>query len=306
MNRWPRSLRSLRSLRTAATLLLVASSGTLALAAAVDLEALYSKAEDLIRYTDDVNGVKALIRQGMDVKRASANSQGRTLLFTAASEAKMPMIDALLAAGADPDARDDEGMTALRHVAWTGKDPVAVTKRLLAAKADPNLRADDDWTPLIQAMYADAEVAVPLGEALLAGGADASVINDEGNSALTLAAGRGHVALIAPLVAAGAVIDGRDGDGVTALWTAARAGRTDVAEALLKAGADPDLGDEKNTTPLMKAAQGDFPEMVRLLLERCARRELADSFFHWTAMKFAKSDAVRQALQTAPGPACRR
>ena len=108
----------------------------------------------------------------------------------------------------------------------------------------------------------------------------------------------------APLVKAGAAVDGRDGDGVTALWTAAKEGRTDVAEALLKAGADPNLGDDKETTPLMKAAQGDHPEMVRLLLERCARRDLADSFFHWTAMKFAKSDAVRQALQTAPGPGC--
>ena len=53
--------------------------------AAADREVLYSKAEDLIRYTDDVKGLSALIAQGVDVKRPSKNSQGRTLLFSAAT-----------------------------------------------------------------------------------------------------------------------------------------------------------------------------------------------------------------------------
>jgi hypothetical protein len=34
--------------------------------AAADREMLYSKAEDLIRYTDDVKGLRALIAQGAD------------------------------------------------------------------------------------------------------------------------------------------------------------------------------------------------------------------------------------------------
>ena len=104
--------------------------------AAADREMLYSKAEDLIRYTDDVKGLSALIGQGVDVKRPSKNSQGRTLLFSAATEGKIAMMDVVLKAGADPNAKDEDGMTALRHVAWTGKNQVNVTKRLIAAKAD--------------------------------------------------------------------------------------------------------------------------------------------------------------------------
>src|SRR6202045_2816476 len=118
--------------------------------AAVDREVLYGKAADLIRYTDDVKGLSALIAQGVDVKRPSKNSQGRTLLFSAATEGKTAMMDVVLKAGADPNAKDESGMTALRHVAWTGNNQVNVTKRLIAAKADVNIAADDDWTPLIQ------------------------------------------------------------------------------------------------------------------------------------------------------------
>jgi hypothetical protein len=42
------------------------------------------KAEDLIRYTDDVKGLSALIAQGVDVKRPGKNSQGRTFAGAAA------------------------------------------------------------------------------------------------------------------------------------------------------------------------------------------------------------------------------
>lgn len=65
------------------------------------------------------------------------------------------MMDVLLKAGADPNAQDEDGMTALRHVAWTGKNQVNAAKCLIAAKADVNLAADDAWTPLIQTMYDD-------------------------------------------------------------------------------------------------------------------------------------------------------
>jgi len=272
--------------------------------AAADREALYAKAEDLIRYTDDVKGLSALIAQGVDVKRPGKNSQGRTLLFSAATEGKIAMMDVMLKAGADPNAQDESGMTALRDAAWTGKNPLNATKRLIAAKADVNLVADDGWTPLIQVMYADPAVAVPVAQVLLQAGADASIVNKEGNSALMLASHRDMPVLIPALVKAGADVNegGRDG---TALVVAADEGHIAVVRALLEAKADPNLGGRHDETPLMKAAQRDHVEVIALLVAHCARTDLVDSFFKWNALKFAKTDAARSAIQAGKGAACK-
>jgi uncharacterized protein len=274
-------------------------------AAAADRELLYVKAEELIQYTNDVKGLSALIAQGVDVKKPGKNSQGRTLLTSASTEGKIPMMDVLIKAGADPNAKDEDGMTALRHVAWSGKNQVNATKRLIAAKADVNIAADDDWTPLIQDMYNDASVAVPLAQILLQAGADASVVNNEGNSAVMLAAERGMAVLIAPLVKAGGDINQRGRDG-TALGLAADKGQVEVVKALLDAGANPDLGSRDNKTPLMNAAGRDRLDVIALLLAHCARTDLVDSFFKWNAAKFAKSDAARNAIQAGGGDNCRK
>ena len=302
-SQWQSSRYLGRSIAIAALLCLTFTSIPAPVAAA-DREMLYGKAEDLIRYTDDVKGLSALIAQGVDVKRPGKNSQGRTLLISAATEGKIAMMDVLLKAGADPNAKDESGMTALRQVAWTGKNPAAATRRLIAAKADVNLPANDNWTPLIQVMYADPAVAVPVAQLLLHAGADASIVNNEGNTALMLAADRGMPVLIPALVKAGADINARGRDG-TSLVIAAEKGQTAVVQALLEADADPNLGTKDNQTPLMKAAARDHVEIITLLLAHCARTDLVDSFFKWNAMKFAKSDAAKSALQAGKGANCK-
>ena len=137
-------------------------------------------------------------------------------------------------------------------------------RRLIAARPDVNLTADDDWTPLIQVMYADPAVAVPVAQLLLQAGADASIVNNEGNSALMLASHRDMPVLIPALVKAGADINERGRDG-TSLVVAADEGHTAVVRALLDANADPNLGDRHDETPLMKAAKKDHVEIIALL-----------------------------------------
>src|SRR6202795_3920846 len=137
-------------------------------------------------------------------------------------------------------------------------------------------------------MYADPAVAVPVAQVLLQAGADASVVNNEGNSALMLASHREMPVLIPALVKGGADINERGRDG-TPLGVAAEEGHAAVVRALLEAQADPNLGGRHDETPLMKAAQKDHVEIIALLLAHCPRTDLVDTFFKWNALKFAKA-----------------
>jgi len=74
--------------------------------------------------------------------------------------------------------------------------------------------------------------------ALLEAGADANARNDEGLSALALAAQSGHSEVAAALLELGADVDARTGLDDTPLMMAARHGDPETVEVLIDAGAD--------------------------------------------------------------------
>ncbi len=103
---------------------------------------------------------------------------------------------ALLAAGADVNARSANDLSVLPlHSAVAGDhdDVVAV---LLDAGADVNATQRHGWTPLHGAAQNGVDATV---DRLLAGGADRAARNDDGKSAADLAAAAGHEALAARL-----------------------------------------------------------------------------------------------------------
>jgi uncharacterized protein len=148
------------------------------------------------------------------------------------------------------------------------KDAAAV-KKLLKDGADVNASQGDGMTALHwAALNGDAELASML---LYAGANVGAKTRLGGYTPLHLAAQIGNAAVIAPLVAAGAQVGALTATGATALMQAAHSGSADSVRILLENGADPNVKETANgQTALMFAAASDRTDVVKLLLARGA------------------------------------
>ena len=157
----------------------------------------------------------------------------------AAMRGDVDRVAALLRSGADVNAAQGDGMTALHWAAYNGQ--VALAETLLAAGADLEaVTRIGDYTPLHHAArHGFADVV----EALLSAGAAVEAATSTGAArALHLAAASGRQAAVRALLTGGAEVDAREEQwGQTPLMFAAAAGRTDVVRALVEHGADPAL-----------------------------------------------------------------
>ena len=93
-----------------------------------------------------------------------------------------------------------------------------------------------------------------MADLLLTWGVNVNAQDEEGVTALMIAARDGNAALVQRLLDRGATVDVRTRLGWTALTYAALQGYPHVARRLLSAGADPTLRDRSGWTPLMHAS----------------------------------------------------
>jgi ankyrin repeat protein len=151
----------------------------------------------------------------------------------AASKGDKVQIERLLKSGADVNAQQADGATALQWAAYRGDAKLA--ELLLKAGAKPGLANHDGATPLwLAAMRGDAAVI----EALLKGGADANEQLPLGRRPLMLAARSGHIDAVRALLEHGADVNASEADrGTTALMQAADQGHADVLKELIQHGA---------------------------------------------------------------------
>jgi ankyrin repeat protein len=157
----------------------------------------------------------------------------------AAMQGDVGEVRGLLREGADVNAAQGDGMTALHWAAEVGNAELAEV--LLYAGA--NVRAVTrlgDYTPLHLAARGGRTDVVRV---LLAAGADAQAPTATGAARpLHFAARGGDPEIVSLLIAAGAQVDAIETQrGQTPLMFAASAGRLDAVKALLAAGADPNV-----------------------------------------------------------------
>jgi ankyrin repeat protein len=96
----------------------------------------------------------------------------------------------------------------------------------------------------------------------------------EGQTALHLAAAKGHGSTVNLLLDRDANIDAKDQDNSTPLHLAAAKGHDSTVNLLLDAGADIDAKDQDNSTPLHLAAMNQHKQVVMLLIKRGADHKI--------------------------------
>lgn len=147
-------------------------------------------------------------------------------------------VRALLKQGADVNAVQGDGVTALHWAAIRGDAELATM--LLVAGGNPRAQTRfGAYTPLhVAAEYGHATVV----RTLVRAGADARATTSTGATALMLAAGSGDTDAISALLEVGADVNAREADrGHTALMFAAAANRVAAVKLLLKRQADPSI-----------------------------------------------------------------
>jgi hypothetical protein len=119
------------------------------------------------------------------VDSAGGVKPGVTPLMLAIGRGDIAQAQALLAAKADPNARDSSGWTALMYASYRGQSPELI-QMLLASGADPNLRSEMGQTALMAAVLGTNET-VAVARALISSGADVNAQDWNGENAIMLA-----------------------------------------------------------------------------------------------------------------------
>jgi ankyrin repeat protein len=166
-------------------------------------------------------------------------TNGKTPLMSAARQGDVAAVARMISAGADVNASNAGGATALMFASLNG-DP-KVTSLLVRAGADTDSKAKLGWTALaLAAVKGHTEVA----EVLLDAGANQGVRDAYGWTPLMRAVDRRRADVVRLLLASpGADLALRQEDGATALHIAAAGGDLEIVRLLVSRGADGSLED---------------------------------------------------------------
>jgi ankyrin repeat protein len=194
-------------------------------------------------YSPDAPLVKLLLDAGADPSTSGWSqliAKGLSPLVAATDAAYGPKKVALLvAAGAEVNARDASGQTALHRAVRSGDNARAAEtiSALLAAKAEVNARDKDGVTPLWIAASAHGGKA-SIVELLVHAGADVNLAASDGSTPLMEAAGEGDEKTVAVLLQSRANMAAKDSRGKTAL-DYARSREREASVALLERATAP-------------------------------------------------------------------
>jgi len=198
-------------------------------------------------FEGDVAEAGRLLKEGADVN--ATNRYGASAMRLAADTANTELIRLLLKAGADPESPNADGETALHLVARSGN--VEAAKLLL--KAGAKVEAVEQFGGQTPLMWAAARRHPEMVELLLSKGADVNA--------------RSAIRDYQRVATAESRAAPRDRGGFTPLMYAARGNCGECVEVLLKHKADVNLADPSFVVPLSIAMMNDNWDIAKRLVE---------------------------------------
>ena len=236
----------------------------------------------------DVESIKKLLAGGADVN--AKNKGGYTALHLAAKRGQAAAAKALLEAKADIAAASKSGKTALHYVAYYNGN-LDLSKALLDAGAAVNAKDGKNKTPLD---YALSKKRTELAELLRSkGGKTTKELAAAEN--IFAAAEVGDLEAIKKHLEGGADVNAANKQDYTALHMAVRRGQKDAAALLLEKGANVNA-ERKGKTPLDFAGKNE--EIAALLREKGGKtgKEIKAAGSIFSAAQSGLVDAVKTHL----------
>lgn len=211
---------------------------------------------------------------------------GNTPLIRAALYGDREKVEALLKTGADVNAKNKEGTTALMAATWgeTGRGNVGIAKALIVRGANVNATNVYGRTALMEVA---GNGNVEFMSLLLSAGADVNIQTRVGGTALHEAALNGHIETVRMLLTKGAKPNAPNGLGQTPLMLACNCAgprktcpwRPDIVRLLIAEGADVNVKDTHGDTALRWVMGGTKTEReeIKQLLKNAGATEYDDN-----------------------------
>lgn len=212
-----------------------------------------------------VNIIKLLLHFGAEINSRTGSKLGISPLMLAAMNGHTAAVKLLLDKGSDINAQIETNRnTALTLACFQGRHEVV--SLLLDRKANIEHRAKTGLTPLMEAASGGY---IEVGRVLLEKGADvnAAPVPSSRDTALTIAADKGHQKFVELLLSKGAAVEVKNKKGNSPLWLAANGGHLGVVELLYQHDADIDSQDNRKCSCLMAAFRKGHLKVVKWMVD---------------------------------------
>jgi ankyrin repeat protein len=226
----------------------------------------FNKKNLILAHKQSKDVIEHLINTGHDVN-AKNDKDGTTVLMYAILSNSDAVVNILIEAGANVNAKNNDGYNALLIASMYNR--LELIKLLISAEVNINTRTNTGATAL---MFASRYSTKDVAELLINAGAEIHAKDNTGATALMFASSNSNKEVVELLIRAGAEINTKRNNGTTALMHASWFSNKEVVELLIRAGAEINVKDNDGETALSYSRKNTRDkDIVEFLISAGAR-----------------------------------